>query len=263
MRWLCIEVHFLDGRYHGRSDEGRGRQWPPNPHRLFQALIAAGHLGFRRSEFCDAKKAAFRWFECQGPPEIIAAPARSANVTRLYVPNNDMDKVARFWAANKEPEKQPNELRTDKDLRPHLLDGDATVRFLWPVADDEWESVCAHVDVICEEARHLHSLGLGVDLVAGNGRIVFDAEKNASAGDIWVADEDGIGWRAPVEGSLDELLARYARPRLRMGVGRGAERWVASPEPPTMFREVALSTPRRVAPASGSSLRPHPTPGKR
>jgi CRISPR-associated protein Csb2 len=167
--------------------------------------------------------------------------AQESNVVRLYVPNNDLDKVARAWAQGREPEKQPNELRTDKDLRPHLVDtGDATVRFLWPVADGEWDEARHHTEAICAEARHLHALGLGIDLVAGNGRILADAKKRALPGEVWIAVPDGIGWRTPVEGSVEELIERHANQRLRVqvGQGRGASRWVAPPAPPSVCREV-------------------------
>ncbi|HXF87818.1 MAG TPA: type I-U CRISPR-associated protein Csb2 [Xanthobacteraceae bacterium] len=244
MRWLCIETHFLAGRYHGRRSEREHNyfpsEWPPNPYRLFQALVAAGNIGFRRTEFSDAKKEALRWLERRAAPEIVAPPAREASVVRLYVPNNDMDKVARAWAQNKEPEKQPNELRTDKDLRPHRLAEDGPVRFLWTIAEDEWETARPHIEILCEEARHLHCLGLGIDLVAGNGRILSTEEKNALPGETWIAEADGTGWRVPVAGSLDELLARYAdqKQRVQAGRGRGAERYVAPPAPPSVYREV-------------------------
>jgi CRISPR-associated protein Csb2 len=258
MRWLCIEAHFLAGRYHGRSEEGRRHQWPPNPHRLFQALVAASNLGFRRAEFSDAKKQALRWLERRAAPEIVVPAASEANIVRLYVPNNDLDKVARAWAQGKKPEKQPNELRTDKELRPHRLEGDATVRFLWPIADGEWDEARSHAEVICAEARHLHALGLGIDLVAGNGRILADAERQALPGEAWIAEADGIGWRVPVEGSLDELLARYAdqRTRVQAGHGRGAERWVAPPAPPAVFKEVGYfpRTEGRVRPVHTFAL---------
>jgi CRISPR-associated protein Csb2 len=244
MRWLCIETHFLAGRYHGRRSERERThfpsEWPPNPHRLFQALLAAGNLGFRRTEFSDAKKEALRWLERRAAPEIVASSARAASVLRLYVPNNDMDKVARAWAQNKEPEKQPNELKTDKDLRPHRLAEDGPVRFLWPILEEEWEAARPYVEILCEEARHLHCLGLGIDLVAGNGRILSAQEKNALPGETWIADADGIGWRVPVEGSLNELMDRYkdqAR-RVQSGRGRGAERYVAPPAPVSVYREV-------------------------
>lgn len=244
MRWLCIEAHFLAGRYHGRKSERERTyfppEWPPNPHRLFQALVAAGNLGFRRTEFSDAKKEALRWLERRPAPEIVAPAARAANVVRLYVPNNDMDKVARAWAQNKEPEKQPNELRTDKDLRPHRLAEDGPVRFLWPIPEEEWEEARRYVEILCEEARHLHCLGLGIDLVAGNGRILSAQERNALSGETWIPDAGGIGWRVPMAGSLDELIGRYAdqKKRVQAGRGRGAERYVAPPAPPMMYREV-------------------------
>jgi CRISPR-associated protein Csb2 len=241
MRWLCIEAHFLADRYHGCSDERRRlAEWPPNPHRLFQALIVAGNLGFRRTEFSDAKKDALCWLEGREAPEIIAPIARAANIVRLYVPNNDMDEVARAWAKGAEPEKQPSELRTNKDLRPHRLDGDATVRFLWPIADGEWKVAQNYAELLCAEARHLHALGLGIDLIAGDGRILTDAEKEALPGEVWIADAEWMGWRVPMKGSLSELLARHTeqRGRVQVGRGHGAERWVAPPAPPTVFREV-------------------------
>jgi CRISPR-associated protein Csb2 len=241
-RWLCIEAHFLAGRYHGRrSDRERTyfpAEWPPNPHRLFQALVAAGNLGFRRTEFSDAKKEALRWLERRAAPDIVAPPAHAASAVRLYVPNNDMDKVARAWAQNKEPEKQPNELKTDKDLRPHRLADDGPVQFLWSIPEEEWEAARPHVEILCEEARHLHCLGLGIDLVAGNGRILSAQEKSALPGETWIADTDGVGWRLPVEGSLDELIERHSGQKQRVQGGRRAERAVAPPAPVSVYREV-------------------------
>lgn len=240
MRWLCIEAHFLAGWYHGRSDEGRAGEWPPNPHRLFQALVAASNLGFRRADFSDAKREALRWLERRLPPEIAVPEFKPAGSLRLYVPNNDMDKVARAWAKGAEPEKQPAELRTNKDLRPHAVSGDRTVRFLWPIDDAEWEAASPHAEILCAEARHLHALGLGIDLVAGNGRILSDADMRALPGALYRA-EDGIGWRVPAEGALNDLVQRHAAQaeRVRAGGGRGAARWVAPPGPPSAYREVA------------------------
>jgi CRISPR-associated protein Csb2 len=240
MRWLCIEAHFLAGRYHGSHDDGRRAEWPPNPHRLFQALVAASNLGFRRTEFSDAKREAFRWLERRPPPEIVAAQGYEAGTVRLYVPNNDMDKVARAWARDQEPEKQPNELRTGKDLRPHRLEGDGTVRFLWSIGEEEWEASRPHAELLCAEARHLHALGLGIDLVAGNGRILSDADKRALPGKAYIAGPAGFGWRVPVAGSFDELVERHAAQGRRVQAGgRGAQRSLAPPAPPRVFNDVA------------------------
>lgn len=240
MRWLCIEAHLLLGRYHGQSDDGRRPQWPPNPHRLFQALIAAGHLGSRRTEFGPAQRAALQWLERQDPPLIVAPPAYPGTPLRLYVPNNDMDKVARAWALGRTPEKHPAELRTHKDLRPHQLTIEQPVHFLWPIAESAWETARPHVEVLCAEARHLHSLGLGLDLVVGRGRLLSDPEVRALPGEVWVA-RAGVGWRCAVAGSFDELVQRHAAQRDRVRAGRGrssSATGVTAPSPPRVFREV-------------------------
>ncbi len=221
--------------------EGRRPEWPPNPHRLFQALVAAGHLGVRRIEFSECQEsgvAVARTARCPGDHRTGGARGECRSPLR---PKQRHGQGRPGLARNTEPEKQPNELRTDKDLRPHRLDDDATVRFLWPIADDEWQVTQPHAETLCAEARHLHALGLGIDLVAGNGRILADAEKQALPGEVWIADGDGIGWRMPMESSLDELLSRHAEQakRVQAGRGRGAGRWVSPPAPPTVYREVA------------------------
>ena len=235
-RWLCIEAAFLARRYHGRGDDGRIAEWPPNPHRLFQALIAAANLGFRRNEAMAAKVQALRWLEHRGPPEIIAPAPHPGNVIRLYVPNNDMDRSTLVIEAGK----PPSALRTGKDLHPQRVPGDSTVRFLWPIGDAEWQASRPHAELLVEEARHLHCLGLGIDLVAGNGRILTEAEKVALPGEVYVVDLNDVGWRTPDAGSLDELTVRHAETvkRVRAGGGRGASRHVAPPSPPRVWREV-------------------------
>ena len=55
---------------------------------------------------------------------------------------------------------------------------------------------------------------------------------------MWIPDSEGIGWRVPMEGSLGELLGRHIEQIRRVQMGRGTERWVAPPAPPTVFPEV-------------------------
>ncbi len=251
MRWLSIEARFLAGEYHGQGERGRVGQWPPNPHRVLQALVAAGNLGYRRLEFSDAKKAALRWLEVQGPPEIVGPRATPANRLRIYVPNNDLDKVARAWARRVPPGKGPSELRTEKDLRPHLFDRDAALRFLWPIADSNWESARPHAELLCAEARFLHSLGLGIDLVVGDGRILTEADRQGLGGEVYVADGEESGWRVALNGSFDEIMERHAasaQRRLKIAAGRGDQGWFEPPGPPTVVTEVGYkrrSAPRR------------------
>lgn len=239
-RWLCIEANFIAGRYHGLRDRGRLAQWPPNPHRLFQALVAGSNLGFRRTENVAAKRAALHWLEVRDPPEITGPPSTALNILRLYVPNNDLDKSTLV----KPTGKSPAELRTHKDLRPRQLNGDGTVRFLWPIADAEWETARHHAELLCVEARHLQCLGYGIDMVAGNGRILNDVEKAALAGTVYVASTKGGGWWAPKAGSLDELSARHSDSirRVAGNGGRGSQGYIIPPVPPRVWRDVAYAS---------------------
>ncbi|MDE3100890.1 MAG: type I-U CRISPR-associated protein Cas5/Cas6 [Chloroflexota bacterium] len=229
---MSVEVTFVTGRYHGQRRGGRENDWPPAPHRLFQALIAAAHLGSRASAWSEAKAEAFRWLECRDAPEIATPPAECTSVLTLSVPNNDMDVVARAWTRRAVPPRRPAELRDMKTLRPIALGGDATVRFLWPISDEEWGASRANAELLCEEARHLHHLGLGIDLVAGRGRFLDEAGKRALPGETWLPDASAKRTRIPMTGSLDELLQRHAAFKQRVSGD------VDPPTPPERVRWV-------------------------
>src|SRR6516164_11329983 len=128
MNWLCVEVCYFFNKYHGSRDGGRRSEYPPSAHRMFQALVAAANNNGRMS---DAAKEALQWLEKQSPPQIIVPVSSLGSRLTTFVPNNDMNVVAAAWAKGKPPEKEPEELRTAKILRPRHLGGDSTVRFLW------------------------------------------------------------------------------------------------------------------------------------
>src|SRR5262249_19246514 len=165
-----------------------------------QALTAAANNSGTMS---DAAKEALQWLEKQSPPQVIVPESWPGSRLTTFVPNNDMNVVATAWAKGKTPEKKPEELRTAKILRPRHLGGDATIRFLWSVKD-----ASLPLDRICELARHIHHLGLGIDMVVGNGRVIDESQKNRLPGFTYIPIE-GKGWRVPVEGSLEELMDRY------------------------------------------------------
>jgi CRISPR-associated protein Csb2 len=216
MKWLCVEARFLFGKYHGSRSGGRRRDYPPSPHRMFQALVAAANS---RGGMDQAAKEALLWLEGQPPPQISVPKASMGTQVNTFVPNNDMNVVASAWAKGEKPEKTPEQLKTKKILQPLYLDGDSTVRFLWPVQENTTE-----LEHICIIARHIRHLGLGIDIVVGGGRVVNDSDKNHLSGDNYIPVR-GKGWRVPVEGTLVETLQRYA------------DKIVATP--PTVFGEVA------------------------
>ncbi len=201
-RHLCISVTFLDPLFHGRVDGGRLAEWPPSPLRLFQALLAGARAGCRDQSWSDVKARAFEWLERRDPPEIVAPKCRAARSYTLYVPNNDGDKVH-----------DRQDRLTSKVARPHrLLKGD-TVHYLWSIGDYEWSQAetRAAVDVLCQESRHLLSVGWGIDMAVGNARVLSAthlAEALSAAPERWQAHR-GTGSRIPMEGTLVDLDRAY------------------------------------------------------
>lgn len=224
-RWLAIEVELLSGRYHGRSD-GHA-EWPPGPHRLFQALVAAGHSGGRRAAWNDSKSAAFRWLERQEPPLIVAPPATRSRPWTLSVPNNDADVTGKDAASK----------RTFKFMQSHLVADEARVVYLWRLAEADVEQD-AHIALLVEEARHIACLGLGIDLAIGFGRVVHGGVRaNFPRGEIW-APQPGRGSRAPAAGSYDEVEARFVALR-GQNTTFGSEEVVRLAPPLRRFAEIA------------------------
>jgi CRISPR-associated protein Csb2 len=199
MNWLCVEVRYLFDKYHGSRGGGRS-DYPPSPHRVFQASIAAAGTN---GNISAPSKEALQWLEKQSPPQIMVPESTVGSRLTTFVPNNDMNVVANAWARGKKPEKEPEELKTNKILRPRHLGGDSTVRFFWSVKDAN-----STLDHICEIARHIHHLGLGIDMVVGNGRVIDDSQKKRLPGINYIPIK-GKGWRVPVEGSLEEIMRRY------------------------------------------------------
>ena len=109
MNWLCVEVRYLFDKYHGSRDGGRRADYPPSAHRIFQALTAAASNGRGMS---DAAREALQWLEKQSPPQIIVPKSLLGSRVTTFVPNNDMNVVAKAWAKGREPEKKPENLRT-------------------------------------------------------------------------------------------------------------------------------------------------------
>jgi CRISPR-associated protein Csb2 len=232
MPLLCISATFLNESYHGK-------EWPPSPARLFQAMLAGLMTGHYRA-LRPAAEPALRWLERQPPPEIFACERRAGRAYRLAVPNNDMDVVARAWAAGREAD--PTRLKTMKDVSPHLLNEAETpqVKYVWQVGEDDAEG-----KQVLEKLRPLthclHTLGWGVDMSYADAQVV---ERIDAGGLIrWVP----VAWSdaqlaVPVRGFLDDLEGAYQRFR-RRATGAGAD----ADTRPGRFRMQAYAPAHRAA----------------
>ncbi|MYB33513.1 MAG: type I-U CRISPR-associated protein Cas5/Cas6 [Acidobacteria bacterium] len=83
---LLLEIEFLTGAYRGTSEPASEEaDWPPQPDRVFSALVAAWGS---RGELA-AEREALEWLERQDPPAIHAAPASPRTAPTVFVPPND------------------------------------------------------------------------------------------------------------------------------------------------------------------------------
>ena len=83
---ISLEIEFLTVVSRGARAPGDDEpDWPPQPDRVFSALVSAwGARGER-----DDERAALEWLEAQPPPEIYASPATSRTNPVVQVPSND------------------------------------------------------------------------------------------------------------------------------------------------------------------------------
>jgi CRISPR-associated protein Csb2 len=195
-RFLCISVTLLDPLFHGRRDRNQA-EWPPSPMRLFQALVNGACIGGRRLD--GATREAFRWLERRAPPLIIAPRAAPATAHKLFVPNNDSDKL---------PDRQDR--LTEKPVRPHRLADNGALHYVWELTDAEWVTHQAEAEAMCRVARRLLALGWGIDMAFADGRLLSAAEAAALPGVRWkpwpaFASPAPVRLRVPREGSLDDL----------------------------------------------------------
>jgi CRISPR-associated protein Csb2 len=211
-RYLCISVTLLDPLFHGKGDDD-APEWPPSPMRLFQALLAGSRSGCRSAEWSGPKAEAYRWLERQPPPIIIAPPARRAADYKLFVPNNDSDKIF---------ERQDRLSR--KDVRPQrIIDrGPHSLHYVWVIPEEDWVEVRPHVELLCSEARYLTTLGWGIDQAVTLGRVLNRGEVAALAGYRWRAWEGPFAGsaklRVPEEGVLEDLDRAYEAFRNRLSM---------------------------------------------
>jgi CRISPR-associated protein Csb2 len=204
--FFCITVRFLDPVFHGRGDGGKS-EWPPSPLRMFQALIAAAAVRWRDAAFQNKAAPALAWLERQQPPSIVAPVANAGTVYRLYVPDNVGDKVAQSWSRGGAADLAG--YRTEKDVRSTYLENGDAVHFLWQLSAED-----AGFDAAKEElfaaARSVTHLGWGIDLVVGNGQVLFDDQAQSLAGEHWHAVPSGVArLRVPKAGTLSALVRRH------------------------------------------------------
>lgn len=218
---LCISIRFLAPAFHGSRDADKS-EWPPSPMRVFQSLVAAAAARWRAESFAPRVRSAFEWLEKQAAPILITPTSVSSFGYRLSVPNNAMDIVAKAWCRgnySNSGDANPATHRTMKAVRPTLLLDGGAVHYLWPLHDPIGEGISGHVEALQEIARSVVALGWGIDMAVGHATVLPDDQISALSGERWLPYSTSVadGLRAPVPGTLNDLIHRHKHFLARLG----------------------------------------------
>jgi CRISPR-associated protein Csb2 len=120
---LVLEIEYLLGvGFAARSPASEVPDWPPEPDRVFSALVAS--WGARGEPI--GERDALEWLEAQASPEIAASAGFPRTVATVFVPPNDPE-TARVG----DPAVMPSFRRRQPRRFPAYRPDDPTVRLVW------------------------------------------------------------------------------------------------------------------------------------
>ena len=166
-RYLCITATFLADCYHGR-------EWPPSPARLFQALLAGAQTGSYREQWAVVEPV-LRELERLPAPEVVASDFRNLPSYRISVPNNDSDKAAREWHAGRPFDVAA--LRTLKTISPRGLVPHSSaphVYYLWNTGETDLP-----IAALRQLTSFLHTFGWGIDMAYADSFLLNEEKKES------------------------------------------------------------------------------------
>ena len=203
MATLRITVAWLDGRYHGR-------EWPPAPLRLYQALLAGAARPMRGER---AFEAALRHLEALPPPEIVAPALDARSEVTAAVVHNDADAVLALHArgAPALARAQASRSRTRRIRRARHVAG--AVAYEWRATT----GTGGHFEPLARIARSLTALGLGIDLAVAHAALHDGAPPPVPGIRYTPTPGAARRLRVPWPGAFDALQSAYRADRVRIG----------------------------------------------
>lgn len=150
---LSLEIEFLTGCCRAARNPSSGvPDWPPQPDRIFSALVAAWAA---RGGDPD-EQAALEWLEGQPPPVLRASRHEVRTAPDAFVPPNDFRASAsRATYARVLPDRRPRQPRRFPVARPHD-----------PVMHAVWDAdATAHLPLLNAIAKDVTYLGHSTSLV--------------------------------------------------------------------------------------------------
>ncbi|MDD3609654.1 MAG: type I-U CRISPR-associated protein Csb2 [Halothiobacillaceae bacterium] len=130
---LALEIEYLGGVcFSAISPDSEEPDWPPQPDRVFSALVATWgtHGGLKEAQ---SEREALEWLERQLPPMYEASDADARTTPSVFVPPNDPRTDKAKNAAGVLPAMRSRQPRRFPAARPH----DPIVRYIWNEEPDE------------------------------------------------------------------------------------------------------------------------------
>jgi CRISPR-associated protein Csb2 len=190
---LILEVEYLLGvSFAAISPNSEAPDWPPQPDRIFSALVASWALRGEQEE----ERKALEWLERLRAPCLLASEAEPRPGVTVFVPANDASSDKQKHAKNVLPA-----LRNRQERQygfPAARPYDSIVRLRWPDAEPD-EAMLSALQALARDTAYIgHSASLTrCRFLLDGGTIERGAAKRPQ--------------RGVYQGRLDELRSAYAR----------------------------------------------------
>ena len=150
---LVLEIEYLTGVYRAaRGPASEVPDWPPQPDRVFSALVSAWATRGERQD----ERVALEWLEAQRPPTVRASDHIARTAPDVFVPPNDVraSKAAKTYLRVM-PDRRPRQPRRFPVARPD----DPMMALIWEEEPDS--ALCEALDAIARDVGYLgHSASL-------------------------------------------------------------------------------------------------------
>ncbi|HYD49845.1 MAG TPA: type I-U CRISPR-associated protein Csb2 [Terriglobales bacterium] len=151
---LVFEIEYLSGvSYAAVGPDSEMPEWPPQPDRIFSALVATWAA---RGQDAGEEKA-LRWLEKLPPPRILATDAEPRTSAIAFVPPNDPRSDRQKNAKGVLPLYRSRQARRFPAARPH----EPIARLLWTEADPANDAFVQALDRLARDTAYVgHSASL-------------------------------------------------------------------------------------------------------
>jgi len=149
---LIFEIEYLTGvAFAGTGPDSDAPDWPPQPDRVFSALVASWAARGMKVEETQA----LEWLEAQEVPNIAASDMEPRLVATSFVPPND-PKTSQVGDVGVMPAHRRRQPRLFPAARPH----DRVVRLQWPEAIPQ-DTVLSALSALARDTAYVgHSASL-------------------------------------------------------------------------------------------------------